>query len=133
MFLTASLSMALLILRAALGLFMLIWAIEKFVRPESYAQIYQYFYGLPLGGTVVTLLGVLQVAIVIAFLAGYRKTLSYAAVALMNAASLVVSLPLILAPYQGETNHLFVASIPIVAASAVLFLLRDHDTALTVS
>lgn len=50
----------------------------------------------------------------------------------MNLISLLVSYRQILDPYDGA-NQLFVASIPVAAASLVLFLLRDRDTWLTVA
>lgn len=131
LFLPASPGKALPILRITITLFMLVWTLEKFIRPEAFVAIFGYFYGLSFGPAVVYALGAAQLALLAAFALGLFKTISYGAVTLMNLASLLVSLPLIFQPYVGETNHLFVASIPVFGACMVLFLLRDQGTWLT--
>ncbi len=49
------------------------------------------------------------------FVAGKFKFASYGLVMLMNVITLLVSYSKILAPYEGSTNHLFVASIVVAA------------------
>jgi len=129
---TASPERALPVLRIGMFLFMLVWTLEKLIEPAAYQGIFLNFYGLDLGVTPVYALGILQLAVLMAFVSGAFKTASYGLVLAMNLISLLVSYRQILDPYDGA-NQLFVASIPVAAASLVLFLLRDRDTWLTVA
>jgi len=113
-------------------LFMMVWAVEKLVRPESYQAIFGNFYGLKdLGFSVIYFIGAVQIAILVTFVMGKFKTISYGFVLLMNLITSLVSYQQILSPYSGKTNHLFAATIVVLATSIFLFLLRDRDTALT--
>ena len=44
------LSISLLILRLSLGLFLLLWALEKFILPQTTEQIWASFYQIPISG-----------------------------------------------------------------------------------
>ena len=71
-------------------------------------------------------LGVAQLLVVGAFAAGLFKTWTYGAIVLMNLSSLLVAMPRLIDPYK-PPNALFWASLPVLAASVALFLLRDRD------
>ena len=130
---TSTPSTALPVLRIGLFLFMMVWSVEKIIRPEAYQGIYGFFYGLEVGVGAVYAAGAVQLVILAAFVLGLFKTYSYGLVLLMNLATLLVSYRQILAPYDGEVNHLFAASVPVLAGCVVLFMLRDHDTKLVVN
>lgn len=127
---TSSTRKGLAILRIGLFLFMMVWALEKFIRPEAFQSIFGSFYGFDAGHTLIFLIGALQVAILLLFVSGTFKTASYGLVMLMNVMTLLVSYRQILAPYEGSTNHLFAASIVVAAASIALFLSRSDDDVL---
>ena len=127
---TAGVAATLPLLRLSIAVFMLVWSVEKLVKPEGYVKIFQYFYGLSFDIGTVYAIGIVQTAIVIAFAIGLFRTTTYGLMVLMNAITLVVSLPQILDPYGGQTNHLFAASVPVLAACVVLFLLREQDNKL---
>ena len=122
-----ALSTSLAILRFGLAAFLLVWVFQKILIPQGAAGVFKNFYGATLGETIVMGLGVAQLAIVAAFAAGLFKTWTYGAIVLMNLASLIVAAPRLMDPYK-VPNALFWASVPVLAASIALFLLRDRDT-----
>lgn len=126
------LQISLLLLRLSLGGFMLLWAVEKFFRPEVTAQIFQKYYSVEIGNQIAMLAGLPQTLLTIAFLLGVFKFWSYGITMLLHAASVIVSYQPILAPFEG-INHLFLASVPVLAAFVALFLLRDQDSFLALS
>ncbi len=128
---TASPERALPVLRIGMFVFMLVWTLKKLIEPEAYQGIFLSFYGLDLGAAPIYAIGAVQLLVLLAFVSGAFKTVSYGLVLIMNVISLLVSYQQILDPYNGP-NQLFAASIPVAAASLVLFLLRDRDTWLTV-
>ncbi|HJW47569.1 MAG TPA: hypothetical protein VJ484_13935 [Lysobacter sp.] len=124
---TRKLEISLLALRLSVAAVMLVWVVDKFVRPEHSASVFEGFYHLPgVGETIVVGLGVVQLLLVLAFLAGAAKTWTYGAILLLHAASTFVSWRQYLAPYEGP-NLLFFAAWPMLAACLALFLLRDQD------
>lgn len=123
---------ALLCLRLGVALVMLVWSVDKLLRPEHAAGVFGAFYALPgLGHESFYLLGGLQLVVVFAFLAGVKRTFSYGAVLAMHAVSTLSSFRQYFAPFEGS-NILFFAAWPMLAACIALFLLRDKDTLLAV-
>lgn len=121
-------SLVLLLTRLSIFIAMMIWVIDKFAQPEHTAAVFKTFYGIGgIGTTVSYLLGAVQLAIMIAFVLGYQKKISYGLVLLMHAASTIVSFPRYLAPFE-PGNILFYASWPMLAACFALYYLRDLDT-----
>ena len=124
---TRPLEISLLALRVSVALVLLIWAVDKLVRPEHSSSVFAGFYGVAgVGDGIVIALGVAQLLLVLAFLAGIARTWTYGAVLLMHAATTFVSWRQYLAPYEGP-NILFFAAWPMLAACLALFLLRDQD------
>lgn len=123
------LPVGLLVLRVGLGVFLLLWSIDKMVAPEQTAKIFQVFYKAPLPAGLAPVLGALEAALSLALLAGLWKTWTYGAALVLHAISTLSTWRQLAAPF-GE-NHLFIAAIPLLAAFVALFLLRRHDTLLT--
>ena len=124
------LALSLLLLRLGIAIVMGIWAADKFVNPGHGQAVLEHFYGL--GGTgvaIVTLIGVVQVAIVAVFTIGLFKTWSYGVVLLMHGVTTLASWKQYLDAFD---NLLFFAAWPMFAACIALFLLRKHDTLLNV-
>lgn len=117
---------ALAILRIGLGVFLLMWSIDKIVAPEATVRIFEHFYKASISETLAPIVGVVEGILSLAIVFGVWKTLSYGLGLLIHAISTVSSLPQLLSPF-GE-NHLFIAGIPVLAAFVALFLLRHHDT-----
>lgn len=117
---------ALLSLRLGVFVVMLVWALDKFVNPAHSGQVFEHFYKISgLSATVFTLLGVLQVLLTLAFIAGFKQRISYGLIFLMHAVSTLSSWPMYL---DGFNNLLFFAAWPMLAACFALYYLRDMDT-----
>lgn len=126
-------SLVLLLTRISIFIAMIIWVIDKFARPDHAAAVFQSFYGIGgIGSAVSYLLGAIQLVIMLGFLAGYQKRITYGIVLLMHLASTLVSFPKYLAPFE-SANILFYASWPMLAACFALYYLRDLDTRAVIS
>lgn len=124
---TRNLEVSLLALRVSVAVVMLVWAVDKLVRPEHSSSVFDGFYGMPgVGESIVFVLGVAQLLLVLAFLVGVARTWTYGAILLLHAASTIVSWRQYLAPFE-SINILFFAAWPMLAACLALFLLRDQD------
>lgn len=128
---TAKLGWSLFLLRLGVFIVMLMWTLDKFVSPGHTAAIFENFYGISgLSATLATVIGVLQLVLIVAFVVGYHKTISYGLVTLLHGISTLSSFPQYLDAFS---NLLFFAAWPMLAACIALFILRDHDHKLTVS
>lgn len=120
------LPVALFVLRLGLGVFLLLFGIDKLVAPATTVEVFAQFYGLIVSHNMAYGAGVLEILLGLAFLAGLWKTLSYGLGLLLHAVSTLATYQELLSPFG--TNHLFLAAVPVLAAFLALFLLRHHDT-----
>ncbi|TCO77844.1 hypothetical protein [Chromatocurvus halotolerans] len=117
---------ALFTLRLGVFIVMLMWTLDKFVNPQHSAAVFDNFYGLSNMGTgLFMVLGALQLVLVLAFIAGFKKRFTYGAVFLLHAVSTLSSWQQYL---DGFNNLLFFAAWPMLAACYALYILRDMDT-----
>jgi len=126
------LPLSLLLIRASIVLMLAPWVVDKFRNPDHAIGVFQHFYGL--GGVaqpLVYAIGIAQVVLLLCFALGLLRTWSYGLVTLMHAGSTLSSWKQYLDPFDGA-NLLFFAAWPMLAACIALFLLRDHDTLLSV-
>jgi CBS domain containing-hemolysin-like protein len=121
---------SLAIIRISIGIFFLVWSIEKIVAPELAQKVFKNFYFSEISPGVSVILGIIQTIIVLAFIAGLFKTLSYGALLGMHTASVLSTYQQLLNPYQ-PPNHLFWAGVPVLGALIALFILRKSDRLLT--
>lgn len=127
------LPLALFFLRLSVFSVFLVWTVDKFVRPSHAAMVYQKFYFLPVfQAAAFYTLGILELTLIFAFLLGIRKRLTYGAVLLFQFISTVSCFPQYLAPFE-QINILLYTGWPLLAACFALYVLRDHDTLLTLS
>lgn len=120
---------ALLSLRLGVFVVMLMWTLDKFVNPTHAAGIFANFYNLEgLGSALFYVIGALELALILAFVAGIAKKWTYGAIFLLHAVSTLSAWQF----YLGFSNLLFFAAWPMLAACYALFVLRDHDTLMTV-
>ena len=124
-------AVSLLILRLATAAFFLVWALEKVVAPELAQRVFETFYLTAPTIWQVIAIGLVQLAIVLAFLVGWLRFWSYGAVLVMHAVSTLSTYERLLNPYE-PPNHLFWAAVPLLAAILLLFILRAHDRLLSV-
>ena len=127
----SKISLCLLLLRLSVFTVMFMWTLDKFIRPNHATAVYESFYFLGVGTTIIYLLGAIELIILIGFVIGYRKTLTYGAVLLFHAVSTLSAFGLYLTPFESN-NLLFYAAWPMLAACFTLFYLRDLDNKWTV-
>lgn len=126
------LPLSLLLIRASIVLMLAPWVVDKFRNPEHAIGVFEHFYGL--GGVAELLvhgIGIAQIVLLLCFALGLFRTVSYGLVMLMHAGSTLSSWRQYLDPFT-DANLLFFAAWPMLAACIALFLLREHDTLLSI-
>ncbi|MEP6685359.1 MAG: hypothetical protein ABJB22_01170 [Verrucomicrobiota bacterium] len=119
---------ALLVLRLTVFLVMVLWTIDKFVRPSHAASVYEHFYFLGgLGSVIMYSIGVAELALLLGFVVGFAPRFTYGLVLLIHAVSTFSSFRQYFAPFE-KVNLLFFAAWPMLGACFVLYYLRDLDS-----
>lgn len=153
------LSAALLILRLGIGAFLIVWASLKFLRPEWMGNVFRGTYGLTWLKKDVGLnfagmefgfvdiaytVGTLQMVLVILFILGLWRTLTYGAVTIMHGTGIIgallsggllfkgglikaVSTGTFEIGYTAFPANLLWTSVATLTALIALFILRHHD------
>lgn len=120
------LPVALLAMRLAVFLVMLVWTLDKFLAPQHAAGVFENFYFMKgLGPAVMYAIGAIELVIIAGFVLGIARRFTYGAVLLFHAVSTLASMPLYFNPAEGR---LFFAAWPMLAACFALYLLRNDDT-----
>lgn len=126
-----TLRLPLFLTRIAIVLFMLPWQLMRFSKPEVVNNISTKYYKFAMPEIGSTITGVLMMALLIAFLVGFKKNISYLLVLILHGVGTLMTLPYLI-PGTENFNALFLAAIPTVAAMLLLYCLRDEDTMLSV-
>lgn len=117
---------SMLALRLGIFVVMLMWTLDKFVNPAHTAKVFEGFYGISgTGQTLLMILGVLELLLLLLFVAGIWRRFSYGAVLLLHAVSTFSAYQQYLDPFN---NLLFFAAWPMLAACITLYWLRNWDT-----
>lgn len=120
-----NLGLSLLSLRIGIFIVMLFWTLDKFINPGHSAKVFSAFYGVENAGEMfLAIIASIQMAVILAFVAGALKTWTYGLVLLMHTVSTLSSWRQYMEPFD---NLLFFAAWPMLAACLALFLLREHD------
>jgi putative oxidoreductase len=128
-----SIKPALLLIRVTFGLFLLAWGVNKIVNAEGTSGIFAKFYGIDqLGMTSASILGGLQIILSLCIIAGFFRTISYGAGVLIHGVSTISTASHIAMPLAEGSNLLFMAGLPVFGAIVALFMVRQHDTLLSV-
>ncbi len=126
------LPLALLSLRLSIFIVMLMWTLDKFYNPAHAVGVYQHFYHIDnVGELMMYLLAGAEIVLLLAFLFGIKRTLSYGLVFLLHAVSTFSAWQQYSQPFEGP-NLLFFAAWPMLAACFTLFLFRDQDNLLNI-
>jgi len=120
---------ALFSLRLGVFIVMFMWTMDKFVNPGHTAKVFEIFYGISSSTIAVYVLGVVQLVLVLAFLAGVKKRLTYGLIFILQGASTLSAYNQYI---YGFNNLLFFAAWPMWAACFALYLLRDEDVKFTI-
>lgn len=120
--------LALFLLRLGVFIVMFFWTIDKFVRPDHAAAVFKSFYMISgVGSSFFYIVGVIELVIIIGFLAGFLKRWTYGAVLILHGISTLASFKGYLSPFEGP-HLLFFAAWPMLAACFALYYLRDMDS-----
>ena len=120
------LPLALLFLRIGVFIVMLMWTLDKLVKPEHAASVFKKFYLIGgLDHATLMVIGIAELVIVLAFVAGFMKRWTYGIVLLLHAISTFSAFGNYMNPWS---NLLFFAAWPMLAACFALYYLRDADT-----
>lgn len=123
---------SLLLLRWGVFIVFFMWTIDKFINPEHAAAVFEKFYFIEgLSNILAYAIGAVQLVVVLSFVLGFKKRISYGIVFILHFASTVLSYERYLDPWTSP-NLLFFAAWPMLAAIFVLYLLRDQDTLMTI-
>ncbi len=117
---------ALLVLRVGLGLFLLLWSIDKLMAPEGTVRIFEVFYKVSISLPLAYGIGVVEALLSILILLGAWKRYTYGMGLMLHGISTLSTWRQLLSPFG--KNHLFIAGLPVLAAFVALYLLRERDT-----
>ena len=127
---THSLKLPLFLTRLFIFLFMLPWQLMRFTKPEVIDNISSKYYKFSMPEIGSTISGVVMMVILLAFLVGFKKKISYGLVLLFHTIGTVMTIPYLI-PGTENFNALFLAAIPTIGAMLLLYCLRDEDTMLS--
>ena len=127
---THTLQLPLFLTRLSIFLFMLPWQVMRFTKPEVINNISNKYYKFSMPEIGSTITGVLMIVLLVAFLVGFKKKISYLLVLLLHSLGTLTTLPYLI-PGAENFNILFLAALPTIAAMLLLYCLRDEDTMLS--
>lgn len=121
---------SLFLLRIGVFIVMIMWTLDKFFNPKHSAKIFEHFYGISDSIDMASyIIGTLQLILVLAFVAGIKKRITYGIIFIVHGISTLASYNQYL---DGFNNLLFFTAWPMWAACFALYLLRDQDLKYTV-
>ncbi|EQD65523.1 conserved hypothetical protein, membrane [mine drainage metagenome] len=123
---------ALLLLRVGLGAFPLVWSVGKLVAPEHAVRIFAHFYRLQISPGLAIAIGIAETVLSVLFIIEAWQRCTYGLGLILHLASTRPSWRMLLDPFP-HPNDLFLAGVPVLAAFAALYLLRDRDVLWAVS
>lgn len=123
--LESRLQISLLTLRFSIFLVMFMWTLDKFINPRHAGGVYEHFYGIAgLGKGALVAIGFVEMCILVGFLLGAWKRITYGAVLILHAISTLSSFRQYLNPFH---SLLFFAAWPMLAGCLALYLMREQD------
>lgn len=120
---------AVLVMRLTLGVFLLLWSVEKFVLPSVTVRITANFYGITIPEGIVPFMGLAELLLSVALLLGFARRPVYGLATIVHAVSTLATWRQLLDPFglAKVGNHLFIAGVPVLGAFVALYLLRGLD------
>ena len=119
--------------RISIAYFLLPWILMRFAKPESAKGIAAKYYKISsMPDIATTIIGVLWLVLLVAFVVGFKKRISYGLVLVLHAVGTLFTIPYLIVGTE-KLNILFLAAIPVIGAMWLLYVLRDHDTLLSLN
>lgn len=121
------------LLRVSMAVFLFLWGVDKLAAVEGAQRIFERFYRLPAGASLVQVIGVAEMVLALMLASGALRRPVAWLVLVLNGVSTLASWKQIVDPWgrlgvgPGGT-HLFLASIVLMAVSVVLVLNAGDDT-----
>ena len=126
--LISKLPQALLALRVSVFVVMLVWTLDKFINPAHSSAVFKKFYLIDGVSELILIgIGVVELLIIVCFVAGAFKRWTYGLVLLLHTISTLSAWALYIDTFK---NLLFFAAWPMLAACWTLYVLRDADVLL---
>ena len=127
----SNLRIPLFLTRLSIFYFLLPWQLKRFTDPEGIDRIASTHYHLPgFSGGIATITGVFWIILLVAFVTGFKKTISYGLVFILHTGAIILSLQAYIFGLE-SFRLIFMAAIPAAAAMGLLWLLRKEDTFLS--
>lgn len=116
----------LLLLRLGLGMFLVLWSIDKIISPQVSVELFSHYYFLSITSSLVMIIGSLELALSLFYIFGMYKTWTYGLALVIHSFATAARFNELLMPF-GD-NHLFISYLPLLCAFGSLFLMRHFDT-----
>ncbi|WP_350334921.1 hypothetical protein [Coralliovum pocilloporae] len=125
-------ALGMLILRLGLAWFIFVWAVNKFLAPQQYANIWKHFHGIDIGSLASYGFGTIQIIICLMVFLGWKRLWSYGALALMHGVTIAVIFPRLIDPFEISergfpVNRNSSIALAVFLAMLALWLLRHRD------
>jgi putative oxidoreductase len=106
---------AVLLMRVTLGVFLMLWSIEKLIVPSAAVRIAASFYGIAMTEGVAPLIGLAELTLSLALIIGVARRPVYGIATIFHTVSTIASWRQLLDPFglAKVGNHLFIAGIPV--------------------
>ena len=128
------LELSLFLLRLGVFIVMTAWAMDKILNPGHAIMIFEEFYFIRgLSNTMMISIGVIELLIMLAYLAGLWKRYTYGFVILVHAISAIAPWEKYTVELGATYSQLYFADWPMLAVCISLFVLRDLDVKFTIS
>ena len=115
-------------IRISIALVLIMWTLDKFVNPAHAIGVFEHFYFIAgLGDQIMLGIAVAELVLIVLFVAGRFKNITYLAVLIIHAISTLTPIMVYLDPFKSP-HLLFFAAWPMLAACYALYVLRDEDT-----
>ena len=120
---------ALFVLRVTIAIVFIMWTGDKFLNPVHAENVWEIFFFMPpLGKALFLGVGVAEAVLILLFLAGSLKNITYLMILIVHTFSTLAPFKIYLNAYEGNYNLLFFTAFPMWGACFALYLLREYDT-----
>jgi uncharacterized membrane protein YphA (DoxX/SURF4 family) len=123
--------LSLLALRLGVFVVFMAWTLDKIFNYQHNSGMIKGYYHIEVPQWFLTSLGIAELLLLLAFLAGLYKTFTYGFILAAHTVTTVASSWQLLPPYKIH-QLLYFGSIPMLAACIALFLLRDSDILMSI-